>query len=196
MQEKISSVELTANELTDVKDIRRNFLYTKSGYIFGYLRVFPIDIDLLNKSEIISYSKALTGSFKSIEHPFTFLSIPRTVDINDYVSFLNSKYDAEIESHTKKRLLSTMIREAQNKILGDNFEHQYFIRVWLKYDESDNCEAKILNMLSTMADRYKSIHVNTHILDETEILRLCNLYANASTASLELDTDVSGIPMI
>lgn len=187
---------LTANELTDVSDIRRNFLYTKSGYIFGYLRIFPIDIDLLSKSEIVSYSKTLTGSFKSIDHPFTFLCIPRTVDINDYINFLSSKYDDEIESATKKKIISTMIHEGQNKIMGDNFEHQYFIRVWLKYNESENCENKILNMLNTMSNRYELIHVRTQILDETDILQLCNLYANSSTASLELDTEFNGIPFI
>lgn len=195
MAEKKSNYELTANELTDVKDIRRNYLYTKSGYIFGYIRIFPLDIALLSDTEIRSYSKTLTGSFKSIEHPFTFLSIPRTVDINDYVNYLNMKYDAEMEFPIKKKILSTMIHEAQNKILGDNFEHQYFIRVWMKYDESDNCESKIYNMLREMASRYEAIHVNTNILDASDILRLCNLYANSTTAALELD-ESSGIPMI
>ena len=109
---------------------------------------------------------------------------------------MSSKYDDEIESATKKKIISTMIHEGQNKIMGDNFEHQYFIRVWLKYNESDNCENKILNMLNTMSNRYELIHVRTQILDETDILQLCNLYANSSTASLELDTEFNGIPFI
>ena len=39
----------TANEFVNVKDIKGNFLYTKDDYIFGYVRLYQFNLDLLSR---------------------------------------------------------------------------------------------------------------------------------------------------
>ena len=41
----------TANEFVNVKDIKGNFLYTKDDYIFGYVRLYQFNLDLLSREE-------------------------------------------------------------------------------------------------------------------------------------------------
>ena len=37
----------TARDFTNVKDIQGNLLYTRDGYVIGYLRIYPFNLDLL-----------------------------------------------------------------------------------------------------------------------------------------------------
>ena len=111
----------TANDITDVKDIRNNVLYTKSGYIIGFQRLYPINIELLTDSEIENLCNTLTSEFKAEKEEFSILSIPRTVDMEEYLNFLSLKYEEEMESVVKKKLLNVMMRDASQKIMnGEN----------------------------------------------------------------------------
>lgn len=37
--------KMTANEFTNVKDIKKIYLYTKDGYVFCYLRIYSFNLD-------------------------------------------------------------------------------------------------------------------------------------------------------
>jgi len=178
---------LTANEITDVKDINNNFLYTKSGYAIGYLRLFPINIDLLSEDEIESMCNILTSQFKGEKERFTILSIPRTVDMEIYLNTLADIYEQEIDNPYRKMILKEMIIDASKTVTnGKNFEHQFYIKVWAKYNDNVSGTEEINEeRLRYISNYYGSVQNETKRLDDTEILKLCNLFANSNTAVLE-----------
>ena len=176
---------LTANELTNVKDIKNNLIYTKDNYIISYLKLATINIDLLSKLEKEAKCEVLTAEFKGENKPFSILVIPRTIDMENYISDLNNRYDEELHNVTRRKILSEMIREATEKVLdNNNYEHQFYIQLWEKYDTSNlEYAEKILHeRMNDIKNRYESIAVNTTELDNVELIRLCNLFANSSRA--------------
>lgn len=187
----------TANDITDVKDIRNNVLYTKSGYIIGFQRLYPINIELLTDSEIENLCNTLTAEFKAEKEEFSLLCIPRTVDMEEYLNFLSLKYEEEMESVVKKKLLNVMIRDASQKIMnGENFEHQYYIRVWIPFEEGR--ERQIKERLNDIEGYYQSIQNDSKSLTDVDIIKLCNLYSNSNSAVFEDydDADYAAIPFI
>lgn len=192
---------LTANEITDVKDIKNNLLYTKSGYTIGYLRLFSINIDLLSEDEIESICNILTSQFKAEKERFTIFSIPRTVDMEFYLNSLADIHDEEIDNPYRKMILQEMIVDASKMITnGKNFEHQFYLKVWAKYNENvSGTEEIIEERLRYIGNYYGSVQNETKRLDDVEILRLCNLFANSNTAimeSYEENNTYIPIPMI
>lgn len=187
VKKEASNRKLTANEETDVKDIRNNMLFTKSGYIVGFLRLYPINIDLLSESEKVSLCTTLTATFKPEKQPFVMYVIPRTVDMELYLNNLSDLYDQEISDVNRKKILRGMIREASDKVMnGNNFEHQYYIKVWETYNVNDtNLEHKINERLKNFEVRYQTVGIQTKRLEDTEIIRLCNLFNNSNTAVFE-----------
>lgn len=186
------------NDLTNVADVRKNILYTKDGYSFGFLRLYPINIDLLSNREIESKYNVLTASFKSENQPFTILSIPRTVDLEKYLDYLNEKYENEITNLKRRMILGYMINSATDKIMSDtNYEHQFYIKIWEKTDEKS--DQKIAERLQDFESRYNTIQNKTQRLNDIDIIKLCNLYANSNTASMESydeNTQYTPIPKI
>ena len=178
----------TVNEMIDVKDIRGKLLYTKSGYVFGYLRLHPIAIDLLAEREKDNMCRLLIANFKAEREPFAILSLPRTVDMEGYLNFLVDKNESEIGSPIKKMLLNAMIREASEKVLSNNnFEHQFYIKVWAP--DGQNTETIIAERLDEMARRYTAAGNRTIRLNDVDIMKLCNLYNNNNTAVMETYPD-------
>lgn len=184
-KEKIDPKKETANEYTDVRDINKNVLYTKSGNMLGYLRLYPYNIDLLSKNEKASICNSLTAEMKPETDPFTVYSIPRTVDMDEYINFLITAYDNEMSNGKRKMLLNAMINDATDTVMnGQNFEHQFFIKAWEKSDKK-NARANMEERLNDFNKRFGSVQNETKRLDDIEILKLCNLFGNSNTAAFE-----------
>lgn len=185
LKEKTTEAKETANEITDVRDIVRNLLITKTGYKIGFLRLFTINIDLLTKNEKKSKCNTLTAEFKPEKEPFILYSIPRTIDMDTYLTFLEKKYDNEMSNPKRKMLLNAMIGEATEKVMnGQNYEHQFYIKTWEKEDKK-NCDRILEDRLNDFRTRFNSIQNDTKRIDDIEIIKLCNLFGNSNTAVLE-----------
>lgn len=193
-QKKLETKRITANEETNVRDIIKSTIYTKDGYLIRFLRLYTINVELLSDSERESMCGILTGAFKGEKEGFSILSIPRTVDMEEYINYLNSRHEEEIESPGRKKVLAEMMREATKKVLsGSNYEHQYFLEIW--EPEGAMAEKKLEDRVFVMEQRYQSIQIPTSRLNDTELLKLCNLYTNSNTALIE-NYDDSYTPII
>lgn len=177
--------EQTANDVTDVRDITNGILYTKSGYSIGFLRLYPINIDLLSRSEKTSICNILTATFKPEKNSFILYTIPRTVDMEAYISSLTDIYDKEIVSPKRKMLLNSMISDATEKVMsGQNFEHQFYIKLWEKTSKK-NSDRILKDRLKEFSARYNNVQNPTKELDDVDIIKLCNLFGNSNSAVLE-----------
>ena len=75
----------TAQEFMNVKDIRDKFIYSRDGYVFLYLRIHAISIDLYSTSEKNTLIRTLTAELSDIQRPFKFLAVSRPVDISPVI---------------------------------------------------------------------------------------------------------------
>lgn len=185
--ENESDFALTAQEFSNVKDIRDIFLYTMDGYIISYVKVNSISIDLLSEMEKKSYTRKLTDEFSEIEDPFIFLAVSRPVDItplvNDYVEMIHSTDDS-----IRKVLLRNEIKViSEFSLSGEVVQREFFYKVWEKNTES--AENALRKRAGDMANMLESTGLNCEVLKRHSIIRLCNLVNNPTFAAIE-DTDV------
>ena len=174
----------TANQLTNVKNIRNRILYTKDGYAIVYLRVYSFNMDLLSLEEIRNINTQLTGSFMGDQQNMIYFSLPREVDLDAYKAFLEEKYMTEIGNHIRKQIIRTMVNQASDLTnAGDTYEHQHFIRLYQEVSGNENfVENDLLSRAMDFVERYDTVGINLELLDDVEILKICNLFGNAGQA--------------
>ena len=190
----------TARSLVDVQNIKGNFLYRKDQYILAFLRISPLNIDLLSKQEKVGIANSLTTGFKENIKNFTWMSLPREVDLDrTKIEYMNL-YESETASSGRKKLLRMMISEI-NKLAtsGQNFEHQQFFKTWVSYTGSRDqfrAETELRQRISDVQGYYQRIGVKAELLEEQDIIKLCNLFSNSFAAPYEhLPEDPAYIPM-
>lgn len=183
----------TANEFMDVSDIKQGFLYTKSGYVLAYLRIYPYNITLLSEKELKNQTKIITSRFKAEKKPFSVFVVPRSVDMDQYLDFLEQKYEEEITNVQKKQILDAMIKEVTKKVTsGTNYEHQFFLKVWEPIT-TENPEGKLRERLHEFQTYYETYGNKINILSDTDIVKLCNLFSNGISSINEKYEDTEYI---
>ena len=194
--------ELTANEFVNVKDIHNIFLYTKDNYIFSYLRVYPFNLDLLSQEERKSITNRLAASFDGDRKNFDYCTLPRELDLDKYKGYLKEKRMQEIESLGKKHIIDELIMKATDlSSSNENYEHQHFYKIWKQvnaYVSVAQAEAELKERIVRFRDIYQSVDIMCEILQEKEIIKLCNLYSNSRSANYDVAESLvqPEIPMI
>lgn len=176
--------EITLNEFTNVKEIRKNFLYTKNGYLMTYLRVHSLNISLMSLEEKKGRTASLAASFASDRKDFAYFSFPREIDLDNYKQYIKGKYQEEMNDIGKRHLLAGMLLEANDLATsGENFEHQHFIKLWQSVGKDvSKSEQELWKRTEEFKSRYESAGIPTEILAEQEIIKMCNLFGNSLQA--------------
>ena len=183
--------EMTANELVNVKDIKGSFLYTKDGYVFGYLQIYPYNLDLVSMEERRAKTNAQSMSFDGDRKDFVYQTFPREIDLDRYKDHLKRQYQSEIESVGRRRLLAEMLLEAiALSSSGENYEHQHYIKLWKKVgSQAGDAEGELKERLEEFRERYGMIGIHAEILGYEQIIKLCNLFGNSGQISNEIVDD-------
>lgn len=178
---------MTANEFVNVKDVRDIFLYTKNGYVVSYLRIFFMNIELLSEEERAAKCRTMTATFDNDRKDFNYFTLPREIDLDRYSGELKYLYQSEMNDIGKRHILATMLGEATMLATsGENYEHQHYIRVWCPIgNDKTNAENENRNRIQEFKSRYMNAGIDTEILKEAEILKLCNLFGNQTQAAYE-----------
>lgn len=178
---------MTANEFTNVKDIRKNFLYTRDGYIMAYLRIHFLNISLLPEEEKQGRTRNLAASFEGDRKDFAYCSFPREIDLDSYKDYLKRLFSDEVGNIGKRHLLTELLLEANELATnGENYEHQHYIKLW-HYLGTDRqkVESELLRRAEEFKSRYEAAGIPAEILQETEIIKMCNLFGNAVQAPFD-----------
>lgn len=191
---KISQEQETAQEFTNVADIKGNFLYSRDKNIFGYVKINPISIELLSNREKRSLAKNLTAELSAVQSIFRFLAVSRPIDItpliNDYSQLLLESDDQK----QKELLRHEMYSISDYAMSGENVERQFYIR--LNQRQEEGVEKELLSRLTDLSERFTRHGVICDILKDQDIVRLCNLVNNPAYSHIE-DSDFKAIiPMI
>ena len=113
--------EQSLNEFLNVKNIKENFLYTLDGQVIQFIKVEPINIELLTDDELESKMNFSSIEFSEEQQPYKILVIPRAVDISEHIEEqeeLKRKIDDDvgIEIINNRIISTTEIVENKNII--------------------------------------------------------------------------------
>jgi len=181
----ISADQKSANEFTNVKDIRGRYLYTMDGHILCFIRLNPISIDLYSKGEKQTLIRMLTAELSAVQSPFKLLAISRPIDISPLISELSGLMgDAgAVQKELLNKELAVMNDYAGS---GEIVERQFYLSIWGAY--TDGCEREMLARTKELAAVFENGGLTCEIAGEDEIIRLVGLLNNPSRAHLD-DTD-------
>lgn len=186
--------QVTAQEFTNVKDIRDKYLYTQDNFIFQYLKIDPVSIDLLSKNEKGSLTRQLTAELSGDQQILKLIAVSRPVDIspvvNEYAELLATSSNLK-----QKELLRKETAAISNYALsGEVVERQFYLPLWQRYE--DGAKQDLSRRTQDIKAAFESSKVPAEILREKDITRLCNLVNNPAYVHLE-DVDISpSFPML
>lgn len=177
--------KISVNEYLNVKDIKKTFIYTKDNYIIGFLKIPFVNIALLDRNILESRTNNMKASWKGDRKRFTYISLPREIDLDQYKNFLKNKYANELENLGRRKILSLMILEGTKlSTSGENFEHLQYVKIWEPIGNNlKNAEDILKSRLGDFKQRYDLAGTSAEILNENDLVILCNLFKNSAQAA-------------
>ncbi len=193
---KLHPKKQTANDFVNIKDIKGSLLYTRDNYIFSYIRLQPISIDLLSQNEKKILINTLTAELSSETKPFQFFAISQVVDMS---KLKNSLYDVlnETSDNIRRRLINEEINQiATFALSGEIIERQFFVIIWERL--TDDNELVLRRRVTELAYKFQSCGVSADVLNQNQIYHLVKLFAHPQSGHLDItDNDFTAtIPII
>ena len=180
---QIDNKILTAQQFINVKDIRGKTLFTKDGYVFCYIKIYPVSIDLLSENEKMSLCESLSAEISSERKPFKFFAISRPVDISALIDENMAIY-TQSNDIVQKTLLSEEVGVYNHYALSGNvIERQFYLIIWEKINE--DAEHTLIKRAKELIGKLSNCNVSAEIINSQQIIQLCNLFANPSYAHIE-----------
>lgn len=188
------AAKVTANEFVNVKDIREKFLYTRDNLALCYLKILPISIDLFSKNEKQQMIRQLTANMSAIQYPFQLLAVSRPVDISPLLSELSATLSASTDRKQKELLKQEIVEMGSFALSGEVVERQFYIKLWDK--AAEGAERELLQRLKYLSGYFGDCGIQTEILEQQDIVRLCNLVNNPAYVHLEDSGFEATIPIL
>ena len=118
------------NQFLNIKDIKGNYLYTLDEQVISFIKVNPMNIELLSDKELESKMDFASIEFSNEQFPYKIIVIPRAVDISDYIreqEELRNKLtdDVCIEIINNRIISTTEMIENKNII-----ENEFYIMIF------------------------------------------------------------------
>jgi len=188
--------QISPQEWLPVKDISKNILYRRDGYIVSGLSIHGLNFHLLSKREKKAVIMALKDSINGLKHHFQFFCIGRPVDLDSFIKGLEEK-KASTENTIRKKLLQGYARQAAEMAAGgDCLERKFYILFEQKFDKYAVDE--LTNTISEFASSLSSTDIHTELLTEQDIIAVNFLFSHPIQSAYERPpiTRLSELPMI
>ena len=205
-KDKEELAQITANEFVNVKDIRGNFLYTRDNLALAYLKIYPISTELFSKNEKRLIAKQLTVSLSSAQYPFQLLAVSRPVDISPLLSELSATLTSSSDVKQKELLKQEIVEMGAFALSGEVVERQFYIKIWdrvsdgvervVRDHDNELFVRDLLQKLKLLGGYFSDSGIQTEILQQQDIVRLCNLVNNPAYVHLEDSGINAAIPIL
>lgn len=177
---KPSSRELTAQDFVNVSDITDNLIYTKDGYVFGYIKVRACNDKLLAPSERNAFFDNVTIALESETNPFQLLSLPKTLDVS---VMLENLIAVKNKAHTdaKLALVNAEIEYVKQMVVEDTKEPTILLKLWDRLPKS-NDSSVFVKRISKLKTALQDARVEAQILTNSELANICKIYAELNVS--------------
>ena len=149
-------------------------MITLDGQIILFLKVYPINIDLLSEEELEAKMDSMTIDFANEQQPYKILVIPRTVDISEHIHE-QEKLKNSVQDEISKKIIEERIKFTTNLVANkDIIENEFYLLIWEK--ESENAEIEINKRANAWTTRLRNCEYDSEILNETDIILLAKSF--------------------
>lgn len=186
-EERARAAAQTAQDFVNAKDLGQQCLYTVDGYIYAYIKIDGVCLELLSRQEQKALCRRLSAALSGIKRPYKSVAVSRPMDISKPLQAYEELYNSA--SGGRKKLLKSDMREMADMVMaGETLERQHYIAVWDSIQRAD--ERSIVAAAQDIAKKYSDNGIPAEILDRKGIVQLCNLvnipaYAHIESADIE-----------
>lgn len=176
------------NEFLNIKEIKNNYLYTLDGQVIVFIKVEPINIELLSDNELKSKMNLASIEFSQEKYPYKILVIPRAVDISEHI-----QEQENLKMHTADEVCIKIINDrivattqmVENKNI---IENEFYIMLF--DSNKENIEIELNKRINNWISRLKNCDLRADVLEEKEIILLIKSFTIPEFARTE-GTDYS-----
>ena len=115
--------------------------------------------------------------------PFQLLAVSRPVDISPLLSELSATLTSSSDVKQKELLKQEIVEMGAFALSGEVVERQFYIKIWDRV--SDGVERDLLQKLKLLGGYFSDSGIQTEILEQQDIVRLCNPAGFEHHAGLE-----------
>lgn len=178
----------SCNSEIGILDIKNNYIYTNDGIVISILRIETINTSLLTNKEKINLINEISSNISDENEEMKFYIMPSAIDITKFQDNI-LKIEEDTDNPIRKRLLREELHDMQIRSLsGEISKKQCFLIIYKKL--SDNAEKELLKRCISLEQKFLSCGITLELLDETELLRVCNSFLNINYATRENELDM------
>ena len=171
------------NEFLNIKDIKNNYFYTLDNQVIVFIKVNPINIELLSDTELERKMDSETIEFSSEQYPYKIIVIPRAVDISEHIREQeelkkNLDNDVCIEIINNRIIATTEIVENKNIV-----ENEFYIMLF--DNVKDNIEHELNKRANSWINRLNNCELKSEVLEERDIILLIKSFTIPEFARTE-----------
>lgn len=188
---KAGNKKKNVQDFMNVKNIKNGFIYTKDGYIIGFLQISGQKTDLLSNREKVASNKQITAEMSTISSSWQILCVPRPEDNTALVQ----QYQDMLENANpiRKKLLREAIRYQNEQLLsGENMERQFYLKIW--NTEHDGAEQELAEKRRQFIRCFDMSGYSCEEVNREEAIQLCNLVHNPAAVLYEPDDIQTYLP--
>lgn len=183
---KLSPNKLTAQAFMNVEDISDSLLYTKDGYLFGYLSVRAQNSKLLSDREKLREAENLSASLAGEREPWQILSVPKTINTVGMITRL-TELKQTVKEDARLKLINGEINALQAMARDGAKEPMLVLKCWAK--ATKGADTVLKKRLYDLRSRLSDNRISCELMGNTEITYLCKLYADMTTYHSDLDQE-------
>ena len=116
------------------------------------------------------------------------------VDISPLLSELSATLTSSSDVKQKELLKQEIVEMGAFALSGEVVERQFYIKIWDRV--SDGVERDLLQKLKLLGGYFSDSGIQTEILEQQDIVRLCNLVNNPAYVHLEDSGINAAIPIL
>ena len=178
----------TCNVEVWILDIRNNYIYTMDGNTLTILKIETINTSLLTNKEKVNLINELSSNLADENEEMKFYIMPSAIDITKFQENI-LEISENVNDPIRKRLLREELQDMQIRSLnGEICKKQCFLIIYKKTD--DNCEKELLKRSIALEQKFSNCGIKLELLDETELIRVCNSFLNMNYATRENELDM------
>lgn len=160
----------TLNEFLNIKDIKENYLYTLDGQIILFIKVYPINIELMSDEELEAKMDSGSIEFSNEQYPYKILVIPRAVDISEHIQE-QEELKKTLDDDISIKIINNRIIATSELVENKNIiENEFYIMIYDKNRE--NIEIELNKRANNWINRLKNCELSSEILEERDIILL------------------------
>lgn len=171
------------NKFLNIKNIKGNYLYTLDEQVILFIKVNPMNIELLTNKELESKMDLEAIEFSTEQFPYKIMVIPRAVDISDYIKEQEELRD-RLTDETCIKIINNRIISTTEMVENKNIiEKEFYIMI---YDSNkENIEKELNKRANAWVNSLKNCEFKSEVLEETDIILLVKSFTIPEFARTE-----------